>query len=131
MAGSGHGEKLTRCKARAVAALLTEPTIGAAAKAAGVSERTLRRWLADVPEFGAAYRAARRGVFDSAMAQLQIAATEAVGVLVRAMRNARTKPATRIRAAHLVLNHARRGIDVDDLLERVEALESALLERNR
>jgi len=43
----GHGEKLSRKQEQAIAALLTCPTIEQAAKAAGVGETTLWRWLQD------------------------------------------------------------------------------------
>jgi DNA-binding MarR family transcriptional regulator len=39
---------LTTRQRRAIAALLTNPTIGEAAEAARVGERTLHRWLADL-----------------------------------------------------------------------------------
>jgi hypothetical protein len=56
-------------KEQAVAALLAEPTIVAAARSLKISERTLRRWLED-PEFHSAYRAAKRAVHDDALDRL-------------------------------------------------------------
>ena len=44
---------------KALIALLTEPTISAAAKKVGIGERTLHTWLRDAT-FTAAYREARR-----------------------------------------------------------------------
>ena len=54
---SGHGEKLTRKQDAAIGALLSQPTISAAAQSVGLGEATLRRWLKD-PGFLAAYRSA-------------------------------------------------------------------------
>ena len=54
-------------QARAVVALLREPTVAKAARHVGVNERTLRRWLAD-PGFRAALDDARREVFGEVLA---------------------------------------------------------------
>jgi transposase-like protein len=43
--GSGHGEKFSRRMKAAIVALLEQPTIPEAAKAAGVSYTSLWRWL--------------------------------------------------------------------------------------
>jgi hypothetical protein len=43
----GHGEKFGRKKEQAIAALLSNPTIEEAAKAAGIGSVTLWRWLQD------------------------------------------------------------------------------------
>ena len=43
MTGTGKARK----REEAIAALLEQPTITAAASAAGIGEKTLRRWLAD------------------------------------------------------------------------------------
>jgi hypothetical protein len=67
---AGHGEKLSRKREKAIAALLTEPTIAQAAKAAGIGEKTLRRWLKS-PEFSLAYDAARRELIDVAMVAMR------------------------------------------------------------
>ena len=51
----GHGEKLSRKQEQAIAALLEQPTIDAAAQVVGVSERTIRNWL-KVCKFQVAHR---------------------------------------------------------------------------
>ena len=50
---TGHGEKLTRKQEQAIACLLAEATLTAAASHCGIGEATLRRWLRD-PQFEAA-----------------------------------------------------------------------------
>jgi hypothetical protein len=60
MTAPGRG-KCPRQAEAAIAALLAEPTIEAAARKAGISESTLLRWLQE-PAFKAAFRAARRQV---------------------------------------------------------------------
>lgn len=117
---SGHGEKLTRTAEAAIAALLTEPTVEAAAAKAGIAAATLRRWL-QRPEFLAAYRAARRRVVESAIARLQAAAEKAVAALERNLTGRRAS--NQIRAAVAILDRAVRGVELLDLAERVEALE--------
>jgi hypothetical protein len=64
------GDKLTGRQAAALAALLAEPTVQAAAVKAGIGERTLQRWLRD-PGFISEFRAARRQLVEGAVARLQ------------------------------------------------------------
>jgi hypothetical protein len=45
----------SRLREQAVAALLAEPTLDRAARVAGISEKTLRRWQHDDADFRAAY----------------------------------------------------------------------------
>ena len=45
MAENGQRKQLTPKREKAVQALLTHGTVGQAANAAGIGERTLRRWL--------------------------------------------------------------------------------------
>src|SRR4051812_21878095 len=106
---SGHGEKRTRKQELAVAALVAEPSIGAAAAVAGVSEATLRRWMA-TPAFAAASRAARRQLVRSAVERLQ----GAVGLAVDTLRTVAAtggKDSDRVRAAVALLDHAFRGLE--------------------
>jgi hypothetical protein len=119
----GHGEKLTRKHEQAIAALLSTPSIPAAAKVVGIGEATLWRWL-QLPDFQAAYRAARRQVVERAVSELQAATGEAVEALKRNLHC--ENPAVEIRAAQIILEQAVRGIELIDLQERVERLESLL-----
>jgi hypothetical protein len=59
---AGHGAKTAAVREQAIVALLSEPTLGQAAARCGITERTLRRWLAE-DAFQAAYEAARRTTF--------------------------------------------------------------------
>jgi hypothetical protein len=118
----GHGEKLTRKQEQAVAALLTQPTLTQAAQAVNLSERTLRSWLSQ-PEFKEAYRTARRQVVEGAISILQQATSEPVATLKSNLTAAR--PSDQIKAATAILEHSLRGLDVFDLIERVESLEAA------
>jgi hypothetical protein len=119
MAG-GHGEKLGRKQEPAIAALLAEPSVEAAARKVGVDTRTLQRWLT-VPTFAAAYRAARLRVVENALGRLQAACGEAVDALRQALHG--DHPGARVRAALGILSHSIRAVEVGELLARIEELE--------
>jgi hypothetical protein len=121
VANKGHGERLSRKREEAVAALLTHRTLAAAAEAVGVHERTLREWLRD-PAFDAAFPEARRRAVDRAVAQLQRLCGRAARTLARAMRGEDMGVA--VRAAKIVFDTALRGIELDDVVRRVEELEA-------
>jgi hypothetical protein len=111
---------------RAIAALLAEPSVEAAARSARVGVATLRRWLAQ-PEFRAAYRAARRELLEGAVGQLQKAAGSAVDALVGTL--GAEKDGDKIRAATAILDRAMRGLELLELVERVEEIERRLESR--
>ena len=118
----GHGEKLSRKQEVAIAALLTEPTMVAAAQDAGVGEVTLWRWLKQ-EGFTSAYRAARRQAVENAIAQLQVASGKAVETLVDCLEA--EGDSVRLRAAVAILEQSSKGIELLDLEERLAALEAA------
>jgi hypothetical protein len=119
----GHGEKFSRKQELTILALLQQPTIRAAAQAAGVSDVTLWRWLQQ-PEFRTRYRAARRQVVEGALASLQQATSEAAATLQRNLTCG--VPSVEIRAAAAILEQAVRAIELVDLEERLERLEAQL-----
>src|SRR5947209_3031013 len=104
--GSGHGERLSRKQEQAIAALLAEPSIRAAAGEAGVSEKCLRLWL-KLPTFQAAYRQARQELLQRAVGRLLRSTDNAVSALNRAMACGQTP--MELKAAAAVLTHAFRG----------------------
>jgi hypothetical protein len=119
------GARITRREA-AIMALLTEPTLAKAAESAGIGEKTLRRWLGK-PDFQAEYRAARRRIVDVAIGRLQQASGEAVDTLQRNLTC--DQPAVEVRAATTILEQAGRYLQIDDLEQRLQVLESLLEER--
>ena len=119
---------LTRPQEAAILALLSEPSIAAAADKAGVSERTLHRWLKEEPRFMAEYRRARREAFAQAIGLTQRSATAAVGTLLRVMHDTKATWSSRVSAATQVLRFAREAIELDDLAARVETLEGRAAE---
>ena len=124
---AGHGEKKQRRQELAIAALIAEATILAAAARAKVGERTLRRWLTEDAAFVKAYRKARRAVFEESIALAQRAATGVVGTLLEvATRGA--KDSDRVRAGKVLLDHGGKGVELLDLETRLADLEAARAE---
>jgi hypothetical protein len=111
----GHGDKLDRLQEQALAALLEKPTIGEAAAAIAVNEKTLRGWLKD-PAFAAAYRETRREWVLAAVGRPQAATGTAVDTLLTVAKSG-AKDSDRVRGAVALLGHALRGLNDADALE--------------
>lgn len=129
-AASINAEGLTLKQEAAIVALLNEPAFSRAAKAADVDERTLRRWL-DLPDFGRAYRAARRVSFTQAISVTQRYAPVAVHTLAKIMTDSRSSAPARVSAATALLKFSRESIELDDLASRVDELERSLDDKRR
>jgi hypothetical protein len=125
--GEGHGEKRTRKQEQLIAALLSHPTIEAAAKSVGISDATAWRWM-KTTEFQAAYRQARREAMRQTTARLQEAAAEAVDALREVQRSGESESA-RVSAARTILEQSIKAADLEDVQMRLEGLEKALAER--
>lgn len=118
----GHGQKLTHKQEKVIAALLTEPSHSQAAKAAGIGEATLYRWM-QIPSFREAYRQARQELVEAAIGRIQAASGEAVEALLKITRTAK-RDSDRVRAATALLDYAFRGLAEADLLHpQVDVLE--------
>ncbi len=122
---AGKADVLTPQQQKACVALLTETTIAAAAKAAGVGERTLYRWLDDAT-FAEAYRAARRKAVTQAVARLQQLSSGAVAVLAQVAADKHAPAHSRVAAASKILDLAIKAVELEDVIKRVEALEQRL-----
>jgi DNA-binding transcriptional MerR regulator len=118
------GTKFGRKLEEAIAALLTQRNVEEAAKAAGISTRTLLRWMKE-PQFQAAYREARRSAFFQAVAKLQQGATAAATTLLKIMLDQSTPASVRVRAAECVMNHSNKAIELEEVEARVAQLERA------
>ena len=121
---TGHGAKFGRKKEDAIVALLTTRTVEEAARAVGISTKTLLRWMKD-PEFDTAYRAAKRAAFGQSIARLHHLSSAAVSTLGKMMLEPGTPPATRVRAADSILDHTTKAIEIEEIEGRVAALEVA------
>jgi hypothetical protein len=121
---TGHGSQFALRKDAAIAALLMYGNTEGAAKAVGISANTLHRWK-QVPEFKTPYLKAQREAFAECVARLQWASSTAVDTLAEIAIDTKVSASSRVRAAETILSQARLGIEVADLLARVEVLEAA------
>jgi hypothetical protein len=119
--------KLTPIQERAIVALLSHANTRTAAKAVGVDEATLWRWLQD-KDFHAAYMTDRRETVQHALARLQQVSTEAVNTLREVMRDKTAKGSERVSAAKAIIEYSIKAVEIEDLAQRVEELESVMAE---
>jgi hypothetical protein len=118
----GHGEKRSRKREEAITALLTSSSVHGAADRIGVDPKTLQGWMRE-PGFIEEYRKAKREALSEATARLRSTMTEAVDVLRDVMQNTEHPPGPRVSAAKAVLDNAFKAVEVEDLEERLSALE--------
>jgi len=112
-------------KRRAIEALVAGSSRSAAAAAAGVAERTLRRWACS-DDFAAALRAAYDEAFTDALRVLRGAAMDAVRALREVASDREAPPPARVAAARAILEEGRKAIELDETEARLAALESQL-----
>jgi hypothetical protein len=110
---------------RAIIALLSEPTLRAAASSAGISETTLWRWLRE-PSFRVAYRRARQEVLERATIRLAAIAEAAVEALGEIVADPTVSPHVRVSAASRIIEFALKAAEIEDVQARLEKLEAAL-----
>ena len=118
------GDTITPRQEKAIAALINETSVAAAAEASGIGQRTIHTWLKD-EAFVAEYRRCRRDAFTQAIALTQRYASLAVATLARVMSDPAAPHTARVSAAVAMLRFGREGIELDDLAVRIEALEQA------
>jgi len=122
---TGHGSKFSRKKETAITALLSQRNHEEAAREAGLSKRTLNRWL-KMPEFQAAYLEERRAAMSQANARLQQFASAAVSTLGRVMTDLNAPASARVRAADCILARGSQGLENEDMNVRIAAVEREL-----
>lgn len=113
---------MTEKQARALAALLSEPTQAAAAKKVGISARTMRRYMAD-PEFYEAYQQAHARLVEDATQRMQRGLNSAVDTLQQIATDQDAGKTARVAAARSLLEQALRYTELSDLLGRIAKLE--------
>ena len=123
MIGTG---KLSRKKHLLIAELLQRPTIREAAEAVNLGEATAHRWLRD-PAFQRSYKAARQQIIDVCISRLQKVSSEAVEVLREILHDNTAPASSRVSASKIVLELSLKGLEVSDILERLDNLERAIL----
>lgn len=113
---------LTPKQARLLAALLVAPSLGEAAKTAGVPERTARVWR-QLPAFRQALADGRRQSLEEATTRAAAALVGAVDVLTSIMNDKAAPVGTRLVAARAILQTAPALLEAHDFDERLAALE--------
>ncbi len=111
-------------KQRVLSALLSNPNQRQAAKAAGVSERTVYEFLHD-PDFSKEYRQARDAAFEQASRSAERAMNPALDVLLEICQNDKAPFMARVSAAVNLVKIGREMKETGDILQRLEALEDA------
>jgi len=124
---SATGEQLTPKQELLISLLLAGVNIATAAKQAGVSDKTARRWL-KLPAFKHAYRTAQHDLFRESLQALQGKIEKAIDTLDRHMDADETPASSQIRAAQIVLDQAL-AIDKMSELETIEE-KLAMLEQH-
>jgi hypothetical protein len=115
--------KLTPKQETALLALLSERTIEAAYESAGVSKATMWRFM-QLDVFQTRYRAARRLLVETAVAQLQSDCAIAARVLREVAEDRQAPASSRVAAAKAILEQSIQAVELVDMEERIEKLES-------
>lgn len=118
---------MTEKQEKVIAALLTNPTRIEAARAAGISDKTLRRYLAD-GEFQREYRKALAEVVDEAAAQARQSLAPALRCLRGIVSDEQENSGTRIQASRALLDY---GTHLIKIMPTLEADEREREERER
>jgi len=116
-------EPITPRQQRAVRALMENRTNGEAAKAAGIGERTLYRWLSD-PLCRQALQDAENQAADMTARRLATGTRLALDVLVTILESEAAGDTLRLQAAKAWLENYHRARDDGDLDRRITALEA-------
>ena len=117
---------LTSQQVQALVALLHSPSIVAAARQTGVSERSVRRWIKDNPSFRTRLRELRTEALTGASNRLQVDAYGAVEVLHKLIRSENKIETGRAALIRTALDYAFKAGGYVDVVERLDALERPL-----
>lgn len=120
-----NGRELSTKQSKAIAALLSERSIDAAAKAAGIGQTTMHRWLND-DLFVAALRQAEAGLLDAATRRLLALQGDAIDALQNVLQDGDTPPGTRVQAARVVLEAMLKLRDSWQVEQRLTMLEGMI-----
>lgn len=112
---------------RTIMALLTEPTYAQAAKAAGIGETTLYRWLDD-EEFSKAFKSTRKKAFSQSVSHLQQVVASAVQTLKDVMEDPESPASSRVTAAKAVIEMAYKAYEMEDLAAELDQIKKYIEE---
>ena len=109
-------------QAKALSALLTNPTKEQAAAAAGIGISTMKRYLAD-QDFQTEYRKAVSKLIEDAATQAKQSLSPALSCLREIVNDGEETATARIQAARALLEYGLRLTEVYDLSQRIDRLE--------
>jgi chorismate synthase len=112
----------TRLDERLIAALLTKPSVSAAAKAADVSTRTAQRRMRDA-EFEEKFRNAKVRLVRETTSRLTANAVGAAAVLKKIFDDKKATPGARVAAAIQTIRLTLESYELEELERRVADLE--------
>ena len=107
-----------------ISALLTSDTQKEASAKAGISDRTLRSYLAN-PLFNAEYQRRKQKVLLDATRQIQSNLKTAITALHQIITNETSSDGSKISASRVLLEYGLRFTEITDIMTRLEALEKS------
>ena len=123
--------KLTSRQKRAIAALISSTDKKAAAELAGVGYTSLNRWLRDDDLFIAELRRAESEIISEAVRVLIKELPKSIEVMRKIRDHERTPVSVKLRAAQLLDQSLLKWREVQEVEQRLEALEKAVLNGRR
>lgn len=123
-------ENLDAARDKALAALLSEPTVADAARKSRISQATLYRYLRE-DDFKKLYREARADLVTHAITQLQRDCATASKTLREVCEDKEAPASARVSAARAIIDGAVKAVELQDLAARVEELEGRLPARGK
>lgn len=117
---------LTARQIAAIEALLSRPTLADAAHAAGVTPRSINRWLHDDAEFRAAVQQAEAAALDALARRLAALSDGALNTLAVVMYDPTQAAGVRVRAASILLDAMLRVREARDIEQRLATIEQII-----
>lgn len=117
-------QELAENQLAALDALLDGSTVTFAAECAGVSPRTVHRWLQE-PEFQTERRNRRRAVLLHYITDLQPAIRESVATLRAVLADTEAPASARVSAARAIFQYALESMEIDDLNVKMAEIDEA------
>ena len=108
-----------------ILALMSTSTIEDAAKLAKIARGTAFQYLRD-PEFNEAYLTFRRETMQPVTANLQRVSHKALATLEEVIEDQAAPTSSRVQAARAILDNAYKGLELDDLIQRLAKIEERL-----
>ena len=131
MGQNADKSSLSRKQERALAALLTQPTVGLACAEAQIGATTMYRWLNEDKAFKAEYLKLRQEIVNNAGHQIQKSMNNAVNATLSLLNDPEVPASVRLSAARTILEFGYKALEMESVEERLEALERVVSERTK